>query len=162
MVKYIRQSSLIRACQRPERSSYFFARKEGWRRCRSRFVSSLPKAFWTSGGLAIKLAANGSVSTARMGFDSLHCGACRLEWSEDPPLLHRRVRFLKLPCKTHGLIDENLLAKHDAVAAHRRLDQIAHLETDRIPNVLRDRDLELRADLGCSACHGYESPTCLA
>src|SRR5262245_16456969 len=31
MVKYIRQSSLILTCQRPVRSSYFFARKEGWR-----------------------------------------------------------------------------------------------------------------------------------
>src|SRR5262245_4717818 len=31
MVKYIRESSLILTCQRPVRSSYFFARKEGWR-----------------------------------------------------------------------------------------------------------------------------------
>src|SRR5262249_12593702 len=143
------------------RSSYFFARKEGWRRPRSRFVSCLPKAFWTSGGLAIRLAANGSVSTARMGFHGLHCGAGRFEWSEDQPRPHRRVRLLKLPCQTHWLVDEDLLAKHDAVTAHRRLDQIANLETDRIADLLGDGDLELRADLGCSACHGYESPTCL-
>ena len=90
-----------------------------------------------------------------------NCGAGRFEWSEDPPRLHRRVRLLKLPCQTHWLVDENLLAEHDAVAAHRRLDQIAHLETDRIADVLGDGDLELRADLGCSACHGYESPTYL-
>src|SRR5262249_8799022 len=109
MVKYIRQSSLIRACQRPVRSSYFFARREGWRRSRRRFVSCLPKAFWTSGGLAIRLAANGSVSTARMGFHGLHCGAGRFEWPEDPPRLHRRVRLLELPCQTHCLVDENLL-----------------------------------------------------
>src|SRR5215475_281468 len=99
MVKYIRQSSLIQACQRPVRSSYFFARKEGWRRSRSRFVSCLPKPFWTSGGLTIRLAANGSLSTARMGFDNLHRGAGRLEWSEDAPRLHRRIRFLELPCR---------------------------------------------------------------
>src|SRR5262245_696046 len=107
----------------------------------------------------IRLAANGSVSTARMGFHGLHCGAGRFEWSEDLPRLHRRVRLLKLPCQTHWLVDEKLLAKHDAVAAHRRLDQIAHLETDRIADVLGDGELELRADLGCSASHGYESPT---
>src|SRR5262249_44007694 len=162
MVKYIRQSSLIRACQRPVRSSYFLARKEGWRRSRSRFVSCMPKAFWTSGGLAIRLAANGSVSTARMGFHRLHCSAGRLEWSEDPPRSNRRLRFLKLRCQTHWLVDENLLAKDNAIASYRSLHQIANLETDRIPNVLRDRDLELRADLGCSGCHGYESPTSLA
>src|SRR5215510_130011 len=74
MVKYIRQSSLIRACQRPVRSSYFFARKEGWRRSRSRFVSCLPKAFWTSRGLAIRLAANGSVSSLE---DCLEAAAFR-------------------------------------------------------------------------------------
>src|SRR4029453_16097441 len=159
MVKYIRQSSLIRACQRPVRSSYFFARKEGWRRSRRRFVSCLPKAFWTSGGLAIRLAANGSVSTARMGFDGLHWGAGRFEWSEDPPRLHRRFRLLELPCQAHWLFDENLLTENDAVASHGGRDQIAHLETDSIPDVLRDGNLELRADLGCSSCHGYESPT---
>src|SRR5262245_66164695 len=97
----------------------------------SRFVSCLPKAFWTSGGLAIRLAANGSVSTARMGFHGLHCGAGRFEWPEDPPRLHRRVRLLELPCQTHGLVDENLLAKHDAVAAHRRPHQVAPLADGR-------------------------------
>src|SRR4030095_1095069 len=136
MVKYMRQSSLIRACQRPLRSSYFLARREGWRRSRRRFVSCLPKAFWTSGGLAIRLAANGSVSTARMGFDGLHCGAGRFEWSEDPPRLHRRFRLLELPCQAHWLVDENLLTEHDAVASHGGLDQIAHLETDSISDVL--------------------------
>src|SRR5262249_55040179 len=161
MVKHIRQSSLIRACQRPVRSSYFFARKEGWRRSRSRFVSCLPKPFGPPGGPEIRLAPNVPASTARMAFPALHCGPALFKWPEPPPRLHRRVRLLKLPCQTHWLVDENLLAKHDAVTAHRRLDQIANLETDRIADLLGDGDLELRADLGCSACHGYESPTCL-
>src|SRR5262245_65183054 len=77
MVKYIRQSSLIRACQRPVRSSYFFARKEGWRRPRSRFVSCLPKAFWTSGGLAIRLAANGSASPLERSAGTPHAPGVR-------------------------------------------------------------------------------------
>src|SRR4029453_12904668 len=137
MVKYIRQSSLIRACQRPVRSSYFFARKEGWRRSRRRFVSCLPKAFWTSGGLAIRLAANGSVSTARMGFHGPHCGAGRLERSEDPPRLHRRFRLLELPCQAHWLVDENLLAEDDAVAPHGGPAQGAHLHPAGIPGPFR-------------------------
>ena len=78
----------------------------------------LPKAFWTSSGLAIRLAANGSVDTARTGFHGLHCGAGRLEWSEDLPRPHRRLRLLKLPCQTHWLVAANLLAKDNAIASH--------------------------------------------
>src|SRR5262249_36849745 len=103
---------------------------------------------------------NGSV-TGRIGFHGLHCGAGRLDWSEELPRPHRHLRLLKLPCQTHWLVAANLLAKNHAIASHGRLDQIAHLETDRIADVLGDGDLELRADLGCSGCHAYERPTFL-
>src|SRR5262249_24865507 len=96
-----------------------------------------------------------------MGFHGLHCGAGRLEWSEDPPRPHRRLRLLKLPCQTHWLVDEDLLAKHDAVTAHRRLDQIAHLETDRVADLLGDGDLELRAHLWLRRLPWLEKPDLL-
>jgi len=66
IVKYIRQSSLIRACQSPVRSSYFFARKEGWRRSRRRFVSCLPQ------GLLDLRRARDQVSGERFGQHGAH------------------------------------------------------------------------------------------
>src|SRR5437867_593858 len=104
----------------------------------------------------MRLSTKGSVRTARTGvlLDGTHRGAGRREGPEDPPLLRCPLRCLK-PLLHIDLLQPELDRPGDrALAAKHRLHEIARLETEGVPDVLREGHLALGSDLLHADRHG--------
>src|SRR2546430_4256644 len=104
----------------------------------------------------MRLSTKGSVRTARTGvlLDGTHRGARRREGPEDPPLLHCPLRCLK-PLLHVDLLPPELDRPGDrALAAKHSLYEIARLEAEGVPDVLREGHLALGADFLRADRHG--------
>src|SRR5438094_6183790 len=104
----------------------------------------------------MRLSTKGSVRTARTGvlLDGTHRGARRREGPEEPPLLHRPLRCRK-PLLHVDLLQPELDRPGDrALAAKHSLYEVARLEAEGVPDVLRKDHLALGADFLHADRHG--------